>query len=285
MAPWPETSVLHAFRIVVASLTLLTQTASASDVEWSVLSDGLEVAAWNPQTRCGGEVPLSMLVKVDPDRFRFAVYHYQDESLSAPLTIREWVRRTGAVVLFNGGLFREDYSHLGLLLKDGRTLESKRHPQWQGLFVAEPVDPALPRARVLDLGVERFPSDRPPYREAAQSLMLLDRTGKPRVRRTGKRAHQTIVAEMQDGHILIVKTGDVVPLWELASCLRESFPAVHQAMAMDGGSSSDMIISEELLAQWNGGTPDSERQALTGLVDGNGMRHIPLPSVIGILPR
>ena len=285
MAGPSVTLPLHALLILVASLSLLTHTAWASDVEWDTLSDGLEVAAWNPQMRCGGEVPLSVLVKVDPDRFRFAIYHYQDESLSAPLTIREWLRRTGAVVLFNGGLFREDYSHLGLLMKEGRAIEAKRHPQWQGLFVAEPVDPALPRARVLDLASERFAPERPPYREAAQSLMLLDRTGKPRVRRTGKRAHQTVVAELQDGHMLIVKTGDVVPLWELASCLRESFPAIHQAMAMDGGSSSDVIISEELLAQWNSRTPDSERQVLMALVDGNGMRHIPLPSVIGVLPR
>jgi uncharacterized protein YigE (DUF2233 family) len=259
--------------------------APPEPVVWDRLTDGLDIAVWNPQSACGDDVPVSLLVKIDPDRFRFSVYQYLDENLSAPLTIREWHRRTGAAVLFNGGLFREDYSYLGLLLKNGRALEAKPHQQWQGLFAAEPVDPALPKARVMDLGVERFSAQRPAYREAAQSLMLLDRTGKPRVRRTGKRAHQTAVVELQDGHVMLVKTGDLVPLWELASCLREQFPTIRQAMAMDGGASSDLLISDELLSQWDSGADAATRQSLMALIDGNAIGHIPLPTVIGVLPR
>jgi hypothetical protein len=115
--------------------------------------------------------------------------------------------------------------------------------------------------------------------------MLLDRTGKPRVRRTGKRAHQTAVVELQDGHMMLVKTGDLVPLWELASCLREQFPTIRQAMAMDGGASSDLLISDELLSQWDSGADAATRQSLMALIDGNAIGHIPLPTVIGVLPR
>ena len=257
----------------------------AQHIPWKQLADGLETRVWYPGSECGGEVPPLILVKIDPERFRFATYHYQDEKLPAPLTIKEWQRRTGAVVLLNAGLFRDDYSYMGLLLKDGRSVGTKRHPQWQGLFVAEPALTGLRKARVLDLAVDLFTEDHPAYREAAQSLMLLDRNGKPRVRQTGKRAHQTLVAEDRNGDILLIKTADAVALWELAECLRAGIPTIHQAMAMDGGASSDLLIAGHLPIREGTGGSDPNVQSLQTLVDGSGMRHIPLPSVIGVLPR
>jgi len=251
---------------------------------WDPLAEGMEVAVWEPGRTCEDEVPPLIVVRVDPDRFRFATYHYSDEKLPAPLTIKEWQRRTGAALLFNAGLFRHDYSYMGLLLKDGRSLGSKRHAQWQGLFVAEPNAPGLRKARVVDLALEPWETDKSAYREAAQSLMLLDRYGKPRVRQTGKRAHQTIVAEDREGFILLLKTTDVVALWDLAICLRSGFPSIHQAMVMDGGASSDLLIEGHLPGEGGHGAAMSV-QSFQDMVDGGGMRHIPLPAVIGVLPR
>ncbi|WP_447985699.1 phosphodiester glycosidase family protein [Nitrospira sp. Nam74] len=253
-------------------------------VAWEPLAEGLSVSVWEPGRACGDEVPPLIAVRVDPERYRFVTYHYLDEKLPAPLTIKEWQRRTGAGLLFNAGLFRDDYSYMGLLLKDGRSLGSKRHAQWQGLFVAEPTVPGLRKARVMDLAVEPWETDKIAYREAAQSLMLLDRMGKPRVRQTGKRAHQTIVAEARDGSILLLKTTDTVALWELANCLRSGFPDIHQAMVMDGGASSDLLIEGHLPEAGSpGGAPSV--QSFQDVIDGGGMRHIPLPAVIGLLPR
>lgn len=254
-------------------------------VAWEPLAEGLSVAVWEPGRACDDAVPPLIAVRVDPERYRFVTYHYLDEKLPAPLTIKEWQRRTGADLLFNAGLFRDDYSYMGLLLKDGRSLGSKRHAQWQGLFVAEPTVPGLRKARVMDMALEPWEMDKMAYREAAQSLMLLDRMGKPRVRQTGKRAHQTIVAEARDGFILLLKTTDTVTLWELATCLRSGFPDIHQAMVMDGGASSDLMIDGTLPE----GGPSSEGtpsvHSFQDVVDGGGMRHIPLPAVIGLLPR
>lgn len=266
----------------IAALWLIEPSSvSAQDITWDRLSEGLHAAVWEPGARCEDQVPAVFIVRVDPERFRFSVYHFRDEGLAAPLTISEWQHHTGASVLFNAGQFREDYSYLGLLFKDGRSLGTKRHPRWQGLFLAEPMKPGLPKARVLDMALEPFPTDQQVYREAAQSFMLLDRNGKPRVRQTGKRAHQTVVGEDQEGHILLIKTSDKVALWELAECLRDEFSTIRQAMAMDGGASSDLLIGAELVATRG----SSEKPLWHSLVDGSGMAHILLPSVIGVRPR
>ena len=255
--------------------------AMAQTLAEDQLGDGLSISVWNPRTQCPDVAPL-VAVEIDPDRYRFTVHYYQQDGLSDPLDIRQWQERTGHDLVFNAGLFRENYAYLGLLYGNGRSLGSKRHVTWLGLFVAEPAENHSRRARVLDLTYDVFDERQPPYREVAQSLMLLDRTGKIRVRQTGKRAHQTLVAEQSNGHLVVLKTTEVVSLYALGECLRDAYPSLRQVMAMDGGSSSDVAVSPSLrqsmskLAGVHTGIP---------LLEGITTAHVGLPAVIGISPR
>lgn len=257
------------------------QPAVAHSIPWERLTTGMQVAVWNPIDTCP-QVPALLLLQVDPERFRFSVHQFRDEGLRSPISIHDWQQRTDAYVLFNAGLFREDYSYLGVLLKEGRSLGSKKHHSWQGLFAAEPTDRTLRKARVFDLAFEAFTEDPPLYREAAQSLMLFDRTGKLRVRDSGKRAFQTVVAEDGQGAILVIKTVDVVSLHHLADCLHRQLPQLQQAMAMDGGASSDVIASPDLL---HASQETASQAAWRSILAGSTGVHIPLPTVIGISPR
>ena len=256
-------------------------TTTAQTVTGDQLGDGLSISIWNPQAECPDIAPL-IAVEIDPNRYRFTVHYYQQDGLSAPLDIRQWQERTGHDLVFNAGLFRENYAYLGLLYGNGRSLGSKRHTTWLGLFVAEPAEDRSRRARVMDLTFDTFDEQHVPYREVAQSLMLLDRTGKIRVRQTGKRAHQTLVAEQDNGHLLVLKTTEAVSLYALGECLRDAFPSLRQVMVMDGGSSSDVAVSPSL------------RQALSvmaglhtwiPLLEDSTTTHIGLPAVIGISQR
>jgi uncharacterized protein YigE (DUF2233 family) len=256
-------------------------TTTAQTLTGDQLGDGLSISVWNPQTQCPDVAPL-VAVEIDPDRYRFTVHYYQQDGFSDPLDIRQWQEQTGHDLVFNAGLFRENYAYLGLLYGNGRSLGSKRHATWLGLFVAEPAEGRSRRARVLDLTFDTFDEQQPSYREVAQSLMLLDRTGKVRVRQTGKRAHQTLVAEQGNGHILILKTTEAVSLYALGECLRDVFPSLRQVMAMDGGSSSDVAVSPSLrqatskMAGFHSWIPLLEDSTTT---------HEGLPAVIGISPR
>jgi uncharacterized protein YigE (DUF2233 family) len=263
--------------LLIAVLIAMPEHASAESAHWDRLADGLEVTVWTPGEACAQVPPLYMM-KIDAERFRFSIYHYRAEGLELPLTLGDWHQRTKALALFNAGLFMDDFSYLGLLYKDGKPLGGKRHGQWQGLFVAEPLVPGAKKARVLDLKVEPFEEDKPAYQEAAQSLMLLDRRGTPRVRQSGKAAQQTVVGEDREGRLIVIMSKGEVPLWELAVCLRDGLRDISHAMAMDGGASSDVLIGSEI----SGPRADAAWQPL---VDGKGLSHVPLPTVIGVFPR
>ena len=254
---------------------------TAQSLAGDQLGDGLSISVWNPHTQCPDIAPL-VAVDIDPDRYRFTVHYYQQEGFSDPLDIHQWQEQTGHDFVFNAGLFRENYAYLGLLYGNGRSLGSKRHPTWLGLFVAEPVEDRSRRARVLDLTFDTFDERQPSYREVAQSLMLLDRTGKIRVRQTGKRAHQTLVEEQGNGHLLVLKTTEVVSLHALGECLRDAFPSLRQVMAMDGGSSSDVAVSP-LLRQAT--SKMAGVHTWVPLLEGSITTHVGLPAVIGVSPR
>ena len=255
--------------------------AATQTLTWDPVAEGLSAAVWTPQAPCQ-EVPPFVAIDIDPDRYRFSVHYYQREGMAVPPDIHQWQKQTGHDLVFNAGLFREDYSYLGLLYASGRSIGSKRHPTWMGLFVAEPLVSTSRLARVLDLAVDTFDEQQPPYQEAAQSLMLIDRTGKVRVRQTGKRARQTILAELGNGHMLLLKSTEAVSLHAIGQCVRDTFPAVRQAMAMDGGSSSDVVLSTATTQRTNkAGIP----QPWLSQLSDNSTAHIGLPAVIGISPR
>jgi hypothetical protein len=251
----------------------------AQDLNWQRLTEGLSVSVWKPGARCP-EVPATLVTDIDPQHYRFSVHYFAQEGFAEPPTIEAWYTHTGHHVLFNAGLFTHNFDYLGLLYKDGHSLGSRRHSTWQGLFVAEPTAGTGKRARVLDLKVDHFDEQRLAYREAAQALMLVDGSGTIRVRRTGKRAFQTLVAETTGGHITVFKTLDPVSLYDIGECLKETLPMMHHVMAMDGGSSSDILIPGSL---WLAGLESPS--SWPALFAGTTAFHIPLPAVIGISPR
>ena len=134
--------------------------ATAQTLIGDQLGNGLSISVWGPHAQCPGVAPL-VVVEIDPDRYRFAVHYYQQDGFLEPLDIRQWQERTGHDLVFNAGLFRENYAYLGLLYGNGRSLGSKRHTTWQGLFAAEPAADRSRRGRLRLCEAQGLASCRP----------------------------------------------------------------------------------------------------------------------------
>ena len=251
--------------------------SSAADAgpEWRRLLPGLDFALWDAgaTVRAGSE--KIALLRVDPRRFAFRV-------LAAPpgragFTAEQWRHRSQALAVFNAGQYAADGTYLGLLVQDG-------HPRGhlirrlEALFLAEPEEPSLPPARVLDLRYTAFDLKSNPYRQAAQSLMLLDRFGHIRVRRSPRVAHRTLVAEDSRGHILVMVTEGGHTLWELAHFLARSRLGLREVMCMDGGPESQLDLRVGGFSYQQFGSPSGTPQLLPWLPP-------PLPAALGVFPR
>ncbi len=280
----PRGPLVSSIRRLLTALLAIAATASTGwtqPIAWDRLAEGLAVAVWTPPAFCS-DVPPLLAIDIEPGRYRFSVHYFREAGLEEPLDISAWQVRTGHDLVFNAGLFRENFAYLGLLYGNGRSLGGKQHGTWLGLFVAEPIGTGQAPARIIDLSYESFDGQNPSYREVAQSLMLIDQAGTIRVRKSGKQAQQTIVAEQDNGHILLFKTTEPAALYDLGQCLHEAFPTIRRAMAMDGGASSDAALAPSFLSSASGNGNNSAWRPYFG---DRAAAHIRLPAVIGISPR
>jgi len=216
------------------------------------------------------------VLRVDPGRFRFMVLAASpgQEGHSA----MAWRKTTGALAVVNAGQHAADGSYLGLLVQDGRR-QGRLAGNLEALFVAEPNYASLPKARVIDLRYTAFDPLASPYRQAAQSLMLLDRFGHIRVRRSPRVAHRTAVAEDNQGRIIVIITEGGYTLWEFADFLSQVELGLREVMCMDGGPEAQFDLSVDGFDyEQHGGPTDTPDLPLPWPVP-------PLPAALGIYPR
>lgn len=205
-------------------------------------------------------------------------HHYAHDGLPRPAPIEEWSERLGAPVVFNAGQFDEKLNHLGWLKGEGTWLFSDRKPQWKGLLVSGPVEGGA-FTGVIDLE-HASPNITDGYNHVIQSMMLLDETSQVRVRDTDKTACRTVVAQDEQGRILVLVSEGALTLGDLARWLSESNLRITRAMNLDGGIEAQMAISTPelklaLYGQYGTGS---------NVFESVGPVRYPLPAVIAVKP-
>ena len=257
------------------------QPAAAADaaspaLSWKSLAPGLEMVFLSAEDTVRAGSGSIAVLRFDPAGYDFRV-------LASPRgsdghNAEQWLERSGAAVVLNAGQYLPDGSYIGLLVRDG-VPAGRLAANLEGLFVADPDDASLTRARVLDLRYTAYDPQRSPYRQAAQSLMLLDRFGQIRVRRSARVAHRTAVAQDRKNRILFIVTLGGHTLWELADFLKKSRLGLLEVMCMDGGQESQLVVDLPGFTYSHFGGPSTSPQVPLP------WPAPPLPAALGVYPR
>lgn len=244
-------------------------------ISWRQLRPGLEFTLIPAEKIVRSGNPNIAVLRVDPALYSFKVFAAPQGEKG--FTAEEWLLRKSALAVFNAGQYAADHSYLGLLVVDG---QARGHvaSKLEALFLAEPSDAALPKARVVDLRYTAFDLRMNPYRQAAQSHMLLDRFGQIRVRRSPLVANRTTVAEDTSGRILIMVTEGGYTLWEMAGFLKDLPLELREVMSMDGAGESQMAVRINGFRFKQVGSPTGSPDILPWPVT-------PLPVALGVFPR
>jgi hypothetical protein len=243
---------------------------------WRELRPGLELGFLVAEASARAGSPRIAVLRVDPARMRFRVLAAADGQEGR--RAGEWRKLSGALAVFNAGQFAADRTYLGLLIQDGKP-RGRLMGHLEALFMAEPEEPGLPPARVLDLHYTPFQAQDSPYRQAAQSLMFLDRFGQIRVRKSDKIAHRTLVAQDGRERILVLVTEGRHTLWDLARFVADSGLGLREVMCMDGGPEAqlDLDVDGFTYQQYGGPVSSSDLPLPWPTVN--------LPAALAIFPR
>jgi uncharacterized protein YigE (DUF2233 family) len=255
---------------------------AATTIQWKEIQPGLSVAEiYDPvYSRMGS--PNTIILKVDAVRYRFEAFQFAAQSLERPLSVEEWAKKTGAPVVFNAGQYYENYKHMGLLVKNGSNMGTRLIAQWKGLLVENPSQGNPAPVSLLDLEFDQADTSGGTYPFAVQSLMLFDREGSKRIRKSDWVANRTIVAMDWENTVYVFCTEGGYTLWEVAGFIRDLGLELKHAMALDGGYQSQLAIN----------TPSFTYATYGKWAVQGGISLIPipgfkmkLPAVIAVFPR
>jgi len=268
--------------VCVAALTAASLPHAAAD-PWTPVAPGLEfrILDGGPGARKG---PSTIgVLRADPGRWRLDLFHLSEPAAAGVARdVDGWQRLTGAAAVLNAGQYYPDKLPMGIFLKQGRNLGTKLHSQWKGLLAGEPSGSApAPRIDIIDLERDTFLPHSPSYQVAMQSFMLLDRSGRKRVRRSDWHASRSAAAIDRSGRLLMVHTDGSWTLWELADWLARSELNVREALSMDGGYEAQMCVrsgSFSYLSYGGWHVDDRGDHSLPGY-------RAKLPAVVALFPR
>ncbi len=234
------------------------------------------------------QLDLSSITKRGPPRalvLRFAEpmelvpYHFAGAGLTGPQPIEAWASHVQAPVVFNAGQFDEELRHLGWLKSNGDWIVADAKEKWKALLVSGPLE-GTPWAGIIDLE-ESSAQVALRYRHVVQSMMLVDASGRLRVRDTDISACRTVVAQDRSGRILVIVTEGATTLADLARWLPTAGLSLARVMNMDGGLEAQLAINTpELTLAFYGqyGTGTTPFDGSPGTI------RYPLPAVIAVRP-
>lgn len=272
--------VLAGMMAMGAGLASAESNPSHSPPKWVDIGDGILFSMARAYRYCRKGQPDMALVRVNPANVKVQAHYFRVHRAEEPMTLTQWQRMTGSMVIFNGSQYYPDLRPMGWFIQDGRNLGTSAVKAWKGLLAAHPTQDGLPPATIIDMDEHPYSLQSLPYKVAVQSLMLFDARGMLRTRKSDWIANRTIVAEDRQGRILVLCTEGGYTLWEVAMLLQEGPLEIHRAMVLDGGFETQLAVRSEsfsytLYGQWSIG--DSGEWSIPGI-------RRSLPTVISIDP-
>lgn len=220
-------------------LPTVTPTPLDGDTGWRLVRDGLEVR--DIDIIVGKrQIDHLFLLRIDPAGFRFEVAY--DEH---PHSLDDWQKRSGALVVFNGGYFQiagQRYLPAGLLIVNEQAF-GKTYRGYGGMFSVGANGPDL-------RSLEQQPYEPGELFEyALQAFPLLVRPGGvlgfPAQREDNVLARRTVIGRDRAGRfIVLVTASSYFTLHRMSAYLVDSDLDLDIALNLDGGSSTGLVLAE-----------------------------------------
>ncbi|MFH1653999.1 MAG: phosphodiester glycosidase family protein [Pseudomonadota bacterium] len=198
---------------------------------WTNIQDGLDYLVTSKKNQYDNYSTIHVL-KIDLTKFSLKVLRAKDEKIGN--TVEILAKQAKAIAAINGGFFSEDHRSIGLLIQDGKTLNSLHKTSWWSIFSIKNNQPSIVT-----------PGNFSPDKKIEMAIQV-----GPRLLIDGKipnlkmsMAARSAIGITADGKVIIVGTnGAGISLQKLATFLKTICVS---AMALDGGTSSQMWVESK----------------------------------------
>lgn len=251
--------------------------ALPGEFRWQTIAPGFDTAEL-PAMVDDKEVDRILLARIDPDRFRFAVYN----SSSGDKNIDQWMEQLGAALIVNGSY----YSRYGLpdtpFLSNGTLLGPSEYDGKAGAFVS-----SESFTGIRDLAHKNWKEAFQGTDNAMVSYPLLIASGKEGVLKPSRwLANRSFIGQDKENRILIGTTRDAFfSIDRLATFLLAAPLELTFALNLDGGPVASQTIAlngykRETIGRWEVQVNDNRAKLLVWPYG-----DVALPIVLAVFPQ
>ncbi len=200
---------------------------------WYPAATGVDVRYEDWKAPSGHEDTVT-IARLDLKRVHISVGYQPNQ----PLSMNEWMKRTGAVAMINGGYFDARNQPEGLLVSNGQA-HGTSYSGFGGMLSVD----AQGNVSLRSLRDQPYAGEQ--LQQATQSSPMLMLNGQ-RTQFTANTDFQrrSIVATDKQGHLLLIASpGQEFTLNEMANLLAKSDLSIQNALNLDGGSSTGLYVT------------------------------------------
>jgi len=213
-------------------------------VDWRTLEPGLELASVRlPGEPAGGAFAVNLL-RVDPWRFELRLLCARAEPGHRARTPCQWCRERGALAAINAGMFMTDGLTACGLMRTAGHVNNPVLGSGRAVFVADPTDPALPPAQILETDLPAFRGLLSRYRTAAQNIRIVASQPAPHgvwLDRSGSWSEAAVGQDAQ-GRIVFLFSAALRNPAQLAAGLLRLPLGLRSLMHAEGGPSASLCV-------------------------------------------
>jgi len=220
--------------------------ASGTGSPWGFqeLAPGVELATPLAPVRSSVGDSRLTVVRIDPAKRPLRLYGIGALGLPEGLTAEQWARKYGLLAVTNAGMFQTDYrTPVGYAKVGDRELNRRWNKTYNALLVADPKDPKLPLARILDPecdGDVRALAAR--YRVALQSIRMIDCKGKNRWKQQPRQWSIAALASDSRGRLLFIHSRSPYTVHDFNELLLKLDLGISRAMYLEGGPEASLRV-------------------------------------------
>lgn len=240
-------------------------------VAWLELEKGLEYA----ELATPGFTLVA--VRIDPHYFDFVLGSAGRDGGGAR-TLRQWSERHNLSVVINASMYLPDGLTSTGYMRSGDYINNKRIVQRFGaFFVAQPDDPDLPRATILERDTDIWRELLSHYEVVIQNYRIISSARRILWSPGGPLYSISAVAIDGAGSILFLHSKEPVEAYSFAQHLLHLPLDIRTVMYVEGGGQAGLLVRSQKLEREHQG-----HNAVDFLISGN--RTVLLPNVIGARP-
>ncbi|WP_242392715.1 phosphodiester glycosidase family protein [Anaeromyxobacter oryzisoli] len=256
---------------------LLLGGASPPALAWQALEPGLDLGLFDGPAGAPGDGKIAV-VRIDPRRYRVVLLGASMPGEGALRTAREWAARHGAAAAINAAMYQADYRTSVSLMRTRDHVNQPRVSKDRAVLALDPLEAALPPARIVDLDCEELRTVAPRYGTLIQSIRMVSCARKNVWAPSARRTSAAAIGIDGKGRLLFIHARSAWPVHDLVDALLALPLDLRQAMYVEGGPEAQLYV--------RGGGREVERvgafESSPAAAASDGW---PIPNVVAAIPR